>query len=179
MVWLEVRILVMSGRASFGFRNPIHMSRTRLFSRQAWDKNASIYEVIRTMPFNAQLALGHVERGALQALHHAGRALPHRLWTRVDPCRGEGARSGSDRAIRQGGGGSADRGAGAARLVLQAVRHHAAGIRADTALAGLSPLRLVSTRHRLWGALRSAARGAAALLLDLRGGGTRHPRSCP
>jgi thiaminase (transcriptional activator TenA) len=34
------------------------MSTTRLFSRQAWDKNASIYEVIRTMPFNAQLASG-------------------------------------------------------------------------------------------------------------------------
>jgi hypothetical protein len=36
---------------------PSTMSRTKLFSRQAWDKNASIYEVIRTMPFNAQLAL--------------------------------------------------------------------------------------------------------------------------
>jgi thiaminase/transcriptional activator TenA len=34
------------------------MSSTKLFSRQAWDKNASIYEVIRTMPFNAQLASG-------------------------------------------------------------------------------------------------------------------------
>jgi len=34
------------------------MSRTRLFSHQAWDRNASIYEVIRTMPFNAQLASG-------------------------------------------------------------------------------------------------------------------------
>ena len=34
------------------------MSRTRLFSRQAWDKNASIYEAIRTMSFNAQLASG-------------------------------------------------------------------------------------------------------------------------
>src|SRR2546427_1845290 len=34
------------------------MSRTRLFSRQAWDKNASVYEAIRTMPFNAQLASG-------------------------------------------------------------------------------------------------------------------------
>jgi thiaminase (transcriptional activator TenA) len=37
---------------------PSTMSRTKLFSRQAWDKNASIYEVIRTMPFNAQLASG-------------------------------------------------------------------------------------------------------------------------
>src|SRR2546428_7607260 len=34
------------------------MSRTKLFSRQAWDKNAAIYEAIRTMPFNAQLASG-------------------------------------------------------------------------------------------------------------------------
>jgi len=47
-----------SGRASFGFRNPIPMSRTRPFSRQAWDRNASIYEAIGTMPFNAQLASG-------------------------------------------------------------------------------------------------------------------------
>src|SRR5499433_2615771 len=37
---------------------PSTMSRTSLFSRQAWDKNASIYEVIRTMPFNAQLTSG-------------------------------------------------------------------------------------------------------------------------
>src|SRR5215831_9498810 len=37
---------------------PSTMSRTGLFSHQAWDKNVSIYEVIRTMPFNAQLASG-------------------------------------------------------------------------------------------------------------------------
>src|SRR6195256_2844324 len=28
------------------------------FSRQAWDRNASVYEVIRTMAFNAELAAG-------------------------------------------------------------------------------------------------------------------------
>src|SRR5262245_716762 len=28
------------------------------FSRRAWDRNAPIYEVIRTMPFNAELAAG-------------------------------------------------------------------------------------------------------------------------
>src|SRR5215831_17312841 len=28
------------------------------FSREAWDRNAAIYETIRTMPFNAQLASG-------------------------------------------------------------------------------------------------------------------------
>jgi len=26
------------------------------FSREAWDRNVAIYETIRTMPFNAQLA---------------------------------------------------------------------------------------------------------------------------
>jgi|SRR5262245_48103260 len=34
------------------------MSGTRLFSREAWDRNVGIYETIRTMPFNAQLAAG-------------------------------------------------------------------------------------------------------------------------
>src|SRR5438034_11211520 len=34
------------------------MSETNLFSREAWDRNANIYETIRTMPFNAQLASG-------------------------------------------------------------------------------------------------------------------------
>ena len=33
------------------------MSRS-LFSREAWERNAAIYEAIRTMPFNAQLASG-------------------------------------------------------------------------------------------------------------------------
>jgi thiaminase/transcriptional activator TenA len=33
------------------------MSGTR-FSREVWDRNAAIYETIRTMPFNAQLASG-------------------------------------------------------------------------------------------------------------------------
>jgi thiaminase/transcriptional activator TenA len=33
------------------------MSRS-LFSREAWGRNAAIYEAIRTMPFNAQLASG-------------------------------------------------------------------------------------------------------------------------
>src|SRR5215468_1723088 len=28
------------------------------FSREAWDRNAATYEVIRTMPFNAELAAG-------------------------------------------------------------------------------------------------------------------------
>jgi hypothetical protein len=64
-VWLEVRVL--QGPPCFRYvvelvvqfqEIPSTMSRTKLFSRQAWDKNASIYEAIRTMPFNAQLASG-------------------------------------------------------------------------------------------------------------------------
>ena len=31
---------------------------TNPFSREAWDRNAATYEVIRTMPFNAELAAG-------------------------------------------------------------------------------------------------------------------------
>ena len=137
---------------------------------------------LRGHPHNAlqrAARVRRVERRALQALHHAGRALPHRLWTRVDPCRGESPRSGSHRTIRQNGRGGAGRRAGAARLVFQAVWDHLAGVCADAALAGVSPLRFVLARHRLWGALRSAARGVAALLLDLRGGGARHPRPRP
>ena len=34
------------------------MTSTTSFSREAWDRNAGIYEVIRTMPFNAELASG-------------------------------------------------------------------------------------------------------------------------
>jgi thiaminase (transcriptional activator TenA) len=34
------------------------MSTTVPFSRQAWDKNVHIYDVIRAMPFNAELAAG-------------------------------------------------------------------------------------------------------------------------
>jgi hypothetical protein len=51
------------------------MNRTRLFSRQAWDKNASIYEVIRTMPFNAQLASGNKQWG-LWILRYTGSDQP-------------------------------------------------------------------------------------------------------
>jgi thiaminase (transcriptional activator TenA) len=28
------------------------------FSREAWDRNAALYEIVRTMPFNAELAAG-------------------------------------------------------------------------------------------------------------------------
>jgi len=34
------------------------MSSTTSFSRDAWQRNAHIYEIIRTMPFNAELAAG-------------------------------------------------------------------------------------------------------------------------
>src|SRR5712691_4885572 len=34
------------------------MTETTPFSRAAWDKNAQVYEVIRAMPFNAELAAG-------------------------------------------------------------------------------------------------------------------------
>jgi thiaminase (transcriptional activator TenA) len=34
------------------------MSASKLFSREAWNRNAVLYETIRTLPFNAQLASG-------------------------------------------------------------------------------------------------------------------------
>src|SRR5712671_3020245 len=34
------------------------MTSSSLFSRQAWEQNAQTYEIIRTMPFNAELAAG-------------------------------------------------------------------------------------------------------------------------
>src|SRR3984893_1995330 len=34
------------------------MTATTPFSRAAWEQNAHIYEIIRTMPFNAELASG-------------------------------------------------------------------------------------------------------------------------
>src|SRR5205823_14767068 len=33
---------------------------TDIFSRAAWDRNAPIYDVIRRMPFNAELAAGNL-----------------------------------------------------------------------------------------------------------------------
>src|SRR5262249_57329018 len=60
-VWAEECCRCFRGVVEFVVRlrgTASAMSRTRLFSRQAWDKNASVYESIRTMPFNAQLASG-------------------------------------------------------------------------------------------------------------------------
>src|SRR5712671_8192421 len=34
------------------------MNATTSFSRAAWDQNAQVYDIIRTMPFNAELASG-------------------------------------------------------------------------------------------------------------------------
>src|SRR5258706_5096172 len=34
------------------------MNATPSFSRAAWDQNAAVYDIIRTMPFNAELANG-------------------------------------------------------------------------------------------------------------------------
>src|SRR3954451_8297127 len=36
----------------------MNMTSSNLFSRQAWEENAQTYELIRTMPFNAELAAG-------------------------------------------------------------------------------------------------------------------------
>src|SRR5215831_13668091 len=134
---------------------------------------------LRNHPYDAvqrAACVGLAERGAVQELHHAGRALPRRFWPRLDPCGSEGTRPGSDRAVRESGRGRARGRARVARFLFQAVRHHAAGVRANAAVAGVSPLRLLSSRHGLWRALRSAARRLAALLLDLRRGGKRHSR---
>ena len=99
------------------------MSGSTPFSRDAWDQNTSTYEIIRAMPFNAELAAGTLERGALQALHHAGRALSHRLRPR-SRSRPPRRRTRPDRAVRQFRGGS-DRGRAALHgLVLRAIRHH-------------------------------------------------------
>ena len=105
------------------------MSRTKLFSRQAWDKNASIYEVIRTMPFNAQLASGTLSEARFkhyitQDAHYLigfGRALTLAAAKAPNP----------DRIVQfaKVSGGRDRRRARAARLVFQAVRHHAAGLR--------------------------------------------------
>jgi thiaminase/transcriptional activator TenA len=39
-------------------QGPVSMSGSKLFSREAWNRNAVLYETIRTLPFNAQLASG-------------------------------------------------------------------------------------------------------------------------
>src|SRR2546425_11651232 len=41
-----------------GQRTQLIMNEPALFSREAWDRNAHTYEIIRTMPFNAELTAG-------------------------------------------------------------------------------------------------------------------------
>ena len=73
------------------------------FSCEAWERNARAYEVIRTMPFNAELAAGILSAARFkhyitQDAHYLigfGRALS--LGGR------EGAEAGPHRAVRQGG----------------------------------------------------------------------------
>ena len=36
------------------------------FSQEAWDRNSPLYETIRTMPFNAELAQGTLSEAAFK-----------------------------------------------------------------------------------------------------------------
>src|SRR5919201_6987207 len=98
------------------------MSGTSLFSREAWERNAAIYEAIRAMPFNAQLASGSLSESRFkhyitQDAHYLvgfGRALAlaaAKARMRIGSCslpKRRRARLSSSAA---------------ARLVLQAIRH--------------------------------------------------------
>ena len=102
------------------------------------------YETIRTMPFNAELAAGTLSEARFkhyitQDAHYLigfGRALT------LAAAKAPYARSPDP--VRQIGR-RRDRGrARAARLVLRAIRHHAAGVQRHAAVAGLPSLCLVS-----------------------------------
>ena len=146
------------------------------FSRTAWERNVAIYDTIRTMPFNAELAAGTLSTARFkhyitQDAHYLigfGRALTLAAAKAPNP----------DRVVQFA------KSAAGAIVVERALHgsfftvwHHAGNLCANAALARVPPLRLVSPRHRLCGALRGAARRAAAVLLDLCGGRSRHP--CP
>ena len=104
---LVERVAMPANNLSLVFRSAFGVSKRRMpwidpFSRQAWDRNAATYEIDPADAFQRRARRRHAERGAFQALHHARRALPHRL--RSGPgagCR-EGAQSRPHRAIRQG-----------------------------------------------------------------------------
>ena len=147
------------------------------FSADAWNRNARVYEVIRTMPFNAALAAGTLSEARFkhyitQDAHYLigfGRALTLAGAKAPNP----------DRIVQ-----FAKSAEGA--IVVERALHGSffqqygitlGGICADAALTGMSSLCFISARDRLRGTLRSAARRAAALLLDLCRGGTRHPLS--
>ena len=59
---------------------------TDSFSRTAWDRNAPIYDVIRRMPFNAELAAGSLSEARFkhyitQDAHYcSGQAVPVAEW---------------------------------------------------------------------------------------------------
>jgi hypothetical protein len=59
-VVLDVRSRRAAGQASLPALSGALMNSTMAssFSRQAWERNASAYEAIRSMPFNTELAAG-------------------------------------------------------------------------------------------------------------------------
>ena len=56
------------------------------FSRAAWDRNAHIYEIIRTMPFNAELAAGTLSEARFKLSQYQREAEQdvRTAWTRVN-----------------------------------------------------------------------------------------------
>jgi hypothetical protein len=89
----------------------MNMTSSNLFSRQAWEENAQTYELILTMPFNAELAAGTLSEDRFK--HYITQDARYLI--------GEPR---SHRAIRQGGGSRDHRRAGAARFVSPAIRNH-------------------------------------------------------
>jgi thiaminase (transcriptional activator TenA) len=51
------------------------------FSNQAWERNAPVYEAIRTMPFNTELAAGVLDRARFT--HYITQDAHYRLWARL------------------------------------------------------------------------------------------------
>ena len=69
------------------------------FSRQAWDRNAPSYETIRTMPFNAELAAGVLDRARFK--HYITQDAHYLIgFGRLSPPLS--AAAGPHRAVRQG-----------------------------------------------------------------------------
>ena len=140
------------------------------FSLEAWNRNAHVYEIIRSMPFNAALAAGTLSEARFkhyitQDAHYLigfGRALTLAGAKAPNP----------DRIVQFA---KSAEGAIVVERALHGSFFRQYGITpevftADAALAGMSPLCFISARDGLRGALRGAARRAAAVLLDLRRG---------
>ena len=150
------------------------------FAREAWQRIAPLYQAILDLPFNRELAAGSLsrERFTFYMLQDA-----HYLTYFARALAVTAARAPDNDALIQFAG-SAREAVVVERALhegfFKAVRHLARRGGGHRAVADLRPLHALPARACVQCAVRGRGRGAAAVLLDLLGGGqapARHARS--